>query len=236
MARKSYEIMEVLATSIAVDEAQGFIKSGHGYYDYENKCNVFDNKTAIRYIINDVKEAEDIDVTVTSKHMEKAEELKTYFDSVIVMKKLTGNFNGFEDTVGNILNKKEVDNYGISVLASLPNSMRIQKQRDDMDDFYEDMRQSSEYVGKVGSRGAFSLFIKDVKYIAKYGIHLVTAVESDQNLIKFFWSKDPDISDLIVGKSMRVTGFVKEQSISKFSNCKETVLNRVKIEKSEKKG
>jgi len=31
---------------------------------------------------------------------------------------------------------------------------------------------------------------------------------------------------------MTVTRFVKEQSISKFSKCKETVINRVKITES----
>jgi hypothetical protein len=60
---------------------------------------------------------------------------------------------------------------------------------------------------------------------------LVTAVEGQSNLIKFFWSKDPDVSDLLVGREFNVTGLVKEQSVSKFSNCKETVINRVRLEK-----
>ncbi len=228
--KKRYDIQEVLTLAIAVDEAQGFIKSGFGYHDHKNDTEVLDNKTAIARILSDYPNPPKI--KVTQKHRKQANELKEYFDGVIVMKKLTGSVNGFEDSVGKIINGNEVDNYGVSVLASLPNSLRIQKQRDEMDDFYEDMRTNSEYVGIPGKRSKFELFVKDVKYIAKYNIHLVTCVESNKNLIKFFWNKDPDVSALIVGKNMHVTGFVKEQSVSKFSKCKETVINRVKITES----
>jgi hypothetical protein len=219
-----------LTLAIAVDEAQGFIKSGYGYYDHENEKEILDNKTTISRVLNNYPDAPQI--KITDEHRQRAQELKDYFDGVIVMKKLTGDVNGFEDSVGKIINGNEVDNYGVSVLASLPNSLRIQKQRDDMDEFYDNLRNVSEYVGSTGKRSRFKLFIKDVKYIAKYNIHLVTCVEGEQNLVKFFWNKDPDVSDLIVGKTMTVTGFVKEQSISKFSKCKETVINRVKITES----
>ena len=228
--KKRFEIMEVLTLAIAVDEAQGFIKSGYGYYDHENEKEILDNKTTISRVLNNYPDAPQIEIT--DAHRQRAQELKDYFDGVIVMKKLIGDVNGFEDSVGKIINGSEVDNYGVSVLASLPNSLRIQKQRDDMDEFYDNLRNVSEYVGSTGKRSRFKLFIKDVKYIAKYNIHLVTCVEGEQNLVKFFWNKDPDVSDLIVGKTMTVTGFVKEQSISKFSKCKETVINRVKITES----
>lgn len=226
--KKTYDIMDVLALAIAIDEAQGFIKSGYGYYNHQTDVEVLDNKNAIQRILGDHPGKPEIEVT--DEHRKQASELKDYFDSVIVMKKLTGEVNGFEDTVGKIINGNTVDNYGISVLASLPNSLRIQKQRDDMEEFYEQKRPLSKFVGQTGRRSQFVLFVKDVKYIAKYNIHLVTCVEGENNLVKFFWNKDPDISDLIVGKTMTVTGFVKEQSISKFSKCNETVINRVKIQ------
>ena len=228
--KKRYNIMEVLTLAIAVDEAQGFIKSGFGYYNHTEEKEVLDNKTAIARVLGDHPKPPVYNIT--DEHRKQAQELKDYFDGVIVMKKLTGSVNGFEDSVGKIINGTEVDNYGVSVLASLPNSLRIQKQRDDMDEFYDEKRHISEYIGSPGKRSQFKLFVKDVKYIAKYNIHLVTCVEGGKNLIKFFWNKDPDVSELIVGKTMIVTGFVKEQSVSKFSKCKETVINRVKITES----
>ena len=226
----SFNVDQAIQFAIIIDDQQGFIKSGYGYYDVKKETNVYDNKTTIKNILNETENASDI--TITDSHREQAQELKEYFDSVIVMKKLTGSVNGFEDTVGQLLNYTEVDNYGVSVIASLPNSLRIQKQRDEMEEFYDQKRHTSEYVGSVGKRFKFNLLIQDIKFIAKYNIHLVTGVEGDVNLVKFFWSKDPDISSILVGKTMDVTGFVKEQSISKFSKCKETVINRVKIQES----
>lgn len=230
MAKKTYAKLDVVATAIAVDEAQGFIKSGYGYYDFDKELNVLDNKTACIQLLNNDPHAPTIEVT--EAHREEATELVDYFDSLIVMKKVTGSVTGFEDTVGKILNNDKIDNYGLSVIASLPNSLRIQKQRDDMDDFYEELRPNCDFVGEINTRGKFKVFIKDVKYIAKYGIHLVTGVVDEKNLIKFFWNKEPDISNILTGNVLMVTGFVKEQSVSKFSKCKETVINRVKIEKS----
>ena len=49
--KKKYDIIEVMTLAIAVDEHQGFIKSGYGYHDYDKKSNVFDNKTAIARIL-----------------------------------------------------------------------------------------------------------------------------------------------------------------------------------------
>lgn len=228
MGKAKHNLMTVLELALAVDEAQGFIKSGYGYYDFQNEKEILDNKTAIIRILSNHPGAPDI--TVTDEHRTAAQELKEYFDSLTVMKKITGKINGFEDQVGKILNVEEVDNYGLAVLASLPNSLRIQKQRDELEEWFDEKRHNSEYVGHVGKRGKFSVYIKDVKFIAKYGIHLVTGIVDDKNLIKFFWNKDPDISSMITGRTLSITAFVKEQSVSKFSNCKETVVNRVKIE------
>jgi hypothetical protein len=226
--KKLYDIMEALAVAIAVDRTQGFIKSGSGYYDFERKVSVHDNKTSIQKILD---KADHLDIKVTPEDREQATNTKEYFDSLLVMKKVTGSINGFEDTVGKVLNGSQVDVYGLSILASLPNSMRIQRQRDEMSDFYDNARHNSNYIGTIGQRCKFRVYIKDIKFIAKFSIHLVTAVEGQSNLIKFFWSKDPDVSDLLVGREFNVTGFVKEQSVSKFSNCKETVINRVRLEK-----
>jgi len=230
MTKKSttYDMMDALTAAIAVDRVRGFIKSGSGYYDFELKVEIPDNKTAVRLLMSGKSQN---GVDITEQDRDEAMKLKDYFDSLLVMKKVTGSINGFEDQVGKVLAGSTVDDYGISILASLPNSLRIQRQRDSVDEFYDNMRHVSEYVGTLGQRARFQLFIKDIKYIAKYSIHLVTAVESERNLVKFFWSRDPDVSDLLVGNTMYVTGTVKEQSVSKFSSCKETVINRVKIER-----
>jgi hypothetical protein len=51
----TFNTEQVLQLSIIVDSQQGFIKSGYGYYDYENDVNVTDNKTTVmQYLSGDV--------------------------------------------------------------------------------------------------------------------------------------------------------------------------------------
>ena len=225
---KTFPIIDAMAVSIVVDRKQGFIKSGYGYYDYDNCVNVLDNKTLVNNVLNSYPEA-DAKIDVSESDRTEAEELIAYFSDVIVEKKMLGTISGFEDTVGKIINSNTVDAYGISILASLPNSLRVQQKRDSMEDFYANHRGMSEYVGKTGDRVGMTVDVVDVKYISKYNIHLVTSTDSNDNIISFFWNKDPDIANLIEGKQVNIVGTIRKQEISKFSGCKETVVNRVKI-------
>jgi hypothetical protein len=118
----------------------------------------------------------------------------------------------------------------VSILASLPNSYRVQKKRQHLDNWFDAHRATSEFVGKIGDRVKFEVEVKDVKFIAKFGIHLVTCINDDGNIVKFFFNREPDIAGLLEGKRIILTGKVKTHDVSKFSDCKETVLNYVKIE------
>ena len=45
--KSQYNTRQVLELAIEVDKAQGFIKSGYGYYDRESETQVSHNKTTI---------------------------------------------------------------------------------------------------------------------------------------------------------------------------------------------
>ena len=45
--RPEYNTTQILQLAVIVDNNQGFIKSGFGYYDRETEQTVYDNKTAI---------------------------------------------------------------------------------------------------------------------------------------------------------------------------------------------
>jgi hypothetical protein len=106
----------------------------------------------------------------------------------------------------------------------------VQKKRQTLDNWFDAHRATSEFVGKIGDRVKFDVEVKDVKFIAKFGIHLVTCINDDGNIVKFFFNREPDIAGLLEGKRIVLTGKVKTHDVSKFSDCKETVLNYVKIE------
>jgi hypothetical protein len=228
MARQKtqYNTRQVLELAIEVDKAQGFIKSGYGYFDRESDNQVYDNKTAI---LNMLEGNSDL-MTISKSSVEQADKIVDEFKQELIAKKLSANINDFESNVLQNIGGETVEKFGVAVLASLPNSFRVLQKRQGLDDFFEEHRKSSEFVGKIGERLRFPAFIKDVKFIAKYNIHLVTCLTNENNIIKFFFNREPDIQELIEGKNVTLTGKVKTHDVSKFSNCKETVFNYVKIE------
>ena len=226
VSKTTYNTDSVLALAIAIDREQGFIKSGFGYYDYGRSVQVHDNKTAIAMAL--VATEQTIDVTDEDRAL--AQVIKTSFKEELIAKKLMNKLNQFEESVLNSIAVDAVDNFGVSILASLPNSYRVQKKRQTLDNWFDAHRATSEFVGKIGDRVKFEVEVKDVKFIAKFGIHLVTCINDDGNIVKFFFNREADIAGLLEGKRIVLTGKVKTHDVSKFSDCKETVLNYVKIE------
>ena len=228
MARQKaqYNTRQVLELAIEVDKAQGFIKSGYGYFDREADKRVDDNKTTI---LNMLEGTADL-MEISEESKAQADDIVDSFKQELIAKKLSSTINDFEQNVLQSLGNETVEKFGVAVLASLPNSFRVLQKRQGLDDFFDTHRKSSEFVGKIGERLRFPCFIKDVKFIAKYNIHLVTCLTKENNIVKFFFNREPDIQGIIEGKDVILTGKVKTHDISKFSNCKETVFNYVKIE------
>jgi len=223
-----YNVDQALQLSVYVDNQQGFIKSGFGFYDSDRGEETKDNKTAIFQYMNGIVDMPEI----TDQQKERAVEIREYFKGTLVAKKLMGTLNSFEDGVIKSIGNNETNSFGVSVIASLPNSLRISKKRDDLDNWFDDLRDKSEFIGKRGERLRFGVYVRDVKFIAKYGIHLVTCVDKEENIVKFFFSKEPDIAGLLEGRNVILTGKVKQHDVSKFSQCKETVINYVRVEES----
>jgi|TARA_B110000858_G_scaffold64321_2_gene74522 hypothetical protein len=224
--KTTYHTQQILQLAIYVDKAQGFVKSGNGYYDQEKSEMVYDNKTAIlNYVIGETPMPE-----IGNDIIEQVEEIVESFKLELIGKKMSGRINDFETNVLQSISNETVEAFGVAVLASLPNSFRVQFKRQTLDDWFDAHRKTSEFVGVIGERIKLAVHIKDVKFISKYGIHLVTCVDTNQNILKFFFNKEPDISGIIEGKDAMLTGKIKTHDISKFSNCKETVFNYVRIE------
>ena len=113
----------------------------------------------------------------------------------------------------------------------MPNSLRHTLKREGVKDTLDSLIGQSEVVGTLNKRSQFTLKVLDVTFIKKMDVHMITCLESDKNGVKFWFSKDPDVTGILEGNTITVTGFVKTQSKSKYSNCMETMINRVKIEK-----
>jgi len=226
--KPQFNTRQVLELAIEVDKKQGFIKSGNGYFDRESDNQVYDNKTAILNMLLAVEDAPMMEISEST--VEQADKIVDEFKQELIAKKLSGTINDFETNVLQSISNETVEKFGVAVLASLPNSFRVLEKRQGLDNFFDEHRKTSEFVGKIGERLRFPAHIKDVKFIAKYNIHLVTCLTNENNIVKFFFNREPDIQNLIEGKDVTLTGKVKTHDVSKFSNCKETVFNYVKIE------
>lgn len=225
-SKSYYNVTQCLELAVYIDDMQGFVKSNFGYYDHVNGVAVSDNRNMIFGYISGAEPMP----TVSEEQKLRAKTIQDYFKETLVAKKLMNTMNNFETSVMGAIGTEQTDGFGLSVIASLPNSYRVAKQRAALDEWYDKYRDISEFVGKIGERRRFAVFVRDVKFIAKFGIHLVTCLDTDDNIVKFFYNKEPDIAGLLENKNVILTGKVKTHDVSKFSNCKETVLNYIKIE------
>jgi hypothetical protein len=224
--KAQYNVAQSLELSVFIDDVQSFVKSGYGYYDHVSGKNVVDNRSELFNYLSGVHDMPEI----SDDQKIRAQKIREHFKETLVAKKLMGTLSDFEQSIMNSISNDLTDGFGISVIASLPNSFRVASQRQALEEWFEKYRNVSEFVGKIGERRRFEVTVRDVKFIAKLGIHLVTCIDTDDNIVKFFYNKEPDISGLLENKKLVLTGKVKTHDVSKFSQCKETVLNYIKIQ------
>lgn len=250
--KENYPLMDALAVSVAVDRAQGFVKSGQGYYDEATDRRVDDNRQTalrtLRVMTGKEEEAPDNEKDIksvavyrpTEADYEKAQEIYDHFDQILLMEKLgdelvkvrhDGQINSFNQEMLAIFTAGAVDvNKELAMIVSLPNSRRKSDVRAMMNEFYRTHAENG-YIGEIRQRMKLEVEVKDVKPIPSHNIHLATFVTNDGKVGKFFLNdKMSDIARTLAGKSITLTGTVKKQEVNSYTKCQETVLNRVKIE------
>ena len=228
-SKPEFSTKTVLELAVAVYRDQGFIKSGMGGTDrFDDKGEMLpeakwvtteDNKTRIHKHLSD-----DNTVTVTEDDKEFAEEIRSYFQG-LMLKKISGNTNDFENNAMKYLEHDLLDRLGVAIVASLPKSVDRARLQEELKEKTED----SEFVGEKGNRCKFTVEVNDIRFVEKFGINLVTCIESDKNVVKFFYANDPASNGIEVGKTINIAAFVKGQDISTYSGVKETMVNRVKV-------
>ena len=228
-SKPEFDTKTVLTLAVAVYNDQGFIKSGLGGTSRHDEngeilpedkwVTTEDNKTRIHKHL-----AGDAMLNVTEGDKEFAEEIHAHFMGM-AFKKLAGKTNDFENTAMKHLENDLLDRLGVAIVASLPKSVDRAKLHDELKEKTED----SVYVGKLGTRCNFTVEVNNIRFVEKFGIHLITTIESDKNVLKFFYANDPEWNGIEVGKVLNIAAFVKGQEVSKYSGVPETMVNRVKV-------
>jgi len=111
-----YNVDQALQLSVYVDDQQGFIKSGFGFYDSDRGEETKDNKTAIFQYMNGTVDMPEI----TDQQKERAVEIREYFKGTLVAKKLMGTLNSFEDGVIKSIGNNETNSFGSVLLLVYP--------------------------------------------------------------------------------------------------------------------
>ena len=91
------------------------------------------------------------------------------------------------------------------------------------------LKHSSQYFGTKKKRYDMNVQVLDVKYIQTSDIYMITTIYAKKDIIKFWWRDQPDISDIIADKTIKIRATINKHELSKYSNAKETMVNRVKL-------
>jgi len=215
----------VLALAVEVYKDQGFVRSGDGYYKYDDEGNhtayISDNKSRVIKMIEE-------EVTPTPENVEEAKSIMEKFNGKFMLKKLTDGLSSFEKSVAEAF-EKEPTTFTVAVIASIPHMNVVDTKRQEVTDRLEEYRFTSEYFGELKSRYDILVEVLDVKYIQSSAVYMITTVHNNKDIIKFWWRDQPDLTDIIDGRVIKVRGTVNRHEVGKYTNAKETMLNRVKI-------
>jgi len=210
-----FNIKEVVAVACAVDRTNGFVKKSDVFGQLDKKPNV---SFLYEHFCNNEK------TEYSAADFELAEEIIDYLKG-LSFKALERKLTDFETNVLNFVGSETVGKEQLGIAASLPNVYRNKLEADTWTAREAELARTSDYIGQVGKRGEFTAKIENLRYIAKTSSYLISCSVDDKHILKFF----SGVASGKVGDTIQLTGFVKSQSVSSYSNAKETMINRIKV-------
>ena len=222
-----YNPVQTLAIALSVYDKHGFVRSGEGYNVYDSEGNythtVEDTKTQV---MNAMKAGEQ----PSAEYLAQAEQVKEKFEAKFMMKKFGNGLTDFENNVAKAFAAgNSLTSFQVAIIASIPNMNKIDEKRKTVENRIEEVRFTSEHFGEMRHRYDLEVEVLDCKYIQNSGVYMITAIHANKDIIKFWWRDQPDISDIIEGKTIRIRGTVNRHEHGKFNLAEETMFNRVKI-------
>ena len=234
-SNKLFTGRELLAHAVAVDKFQGkkYIKS----HDANQSKGIESNFKLMLGLLHDPKSS---DINIQDADYDSADEIIEYIEGLI-FKAMQRDLTDFEKKITALIKAEDISLNGkddrLPIVGSLPNVFRNNVKHDDWSDRERSLRDVSDYEGELKKRGEFEGEIVMSRYMNRSNSMLVAILTPSNNIVKFFFDlyRDQDAKDkLTQGKYLKLSGFVKSHSISDYSKCKETFLNRVSLPKEDK--
>lgn len=228
-----FTINEVLAASSAIHRLNnGFIKT----HDTHNEKGLIPNsKLLYNHFLGshntngDKKPVRQL-VDIHPTDNEVAEEIINYL-SGLSFKALERELTDFEKNVLKLITSEFVGKEQIGIAASLPKVYFNKLKQDEWSVREASLVATSEFVGKLHSRNTFKdCIVENIRFISSVGSSLICCSQNG-NIIKFFINTQNDLTNIKVGSTITLSAYVKSQDISKYHGGKETMVNRVALDK-----
>ena len=162
---------------------------------------------------------------LTAADRELAVKLSDHFHGLL-FKRLTGKvFNGFLNSITDIVCKKQVSRFDIACMSALVKTYRQDTEREVKQNRMQAFSGTSEYIGLVGAKKTITVQIMDLVYSKKYNINIITCTDG-VNLIKFCTTHP--VEQYPQNSTVTVSGKIKSCAEDDRTGARVTWLTRVK--------
>ena len=174
-----------------------------------------------------VGESEREKFEITPEHVEMACEIRETLQG-FSFRAIERELTNFEQQLLSVVNSDTITHKDLGRIASFPNVYERKISQDAWEERESELARNSEFVGHALARAEFDVVIENVRYLSRTESYLICASESGKNIIKFF-VPERKVDNLTEGDTIKLTGYIKKQEVSKYHGGSETVINRVKF-------
>lgn len=224
----TYPLLEVLAVSVAVQRHNGRYFKPYGCYP--------DGKVANGDLVRALCDTpgrrwprvleESQKIQVTDADREQAGEIIDYFQCYAMELVNQEKVSDFDLNMIELARKSEVSGRDLGLVAVMPHIHNLKQVRDDHDDINAKLKRTSEFVGTPRKRNELTVKVEYTQFIRKIDAYLFVCSVDGKHLVKFF-NQDQDF--MTVGETYQISAYVKSHEVGRFSNARETMVNRIKI-------
>jgi hypothetical protein len=213
----SFQVSELMAAACAANRVNGFVKKHEARPHSEPPV-----KANSRMLYDHFFGTEQLAITEDDRF--QALDVIDYLKG-LSFKAFERDLTDFEQNVLKLVTADMAESSELGIAASLPKVYLNKLDQDTWEVRERELAETSEYVGTVLTRCDFDLVIENIRYIKTTGASLYCCSVDGKHVVKFF---SDDVNWGKVGDQIQVAGYVKSQSVSKFSGGKETMINRIK--------
>jgi len=167
------------------------------------------------------------EIFIDPKCNDMVEDIFTHYQGLI-FKIMANNATDFSNNVYKVITKETVGYRDLGYLAPLPSLYEAELQRIQ---FVEGIA-NSQWVGTIGAKQTVRATLHEARYIRSRDFHVYTFI-SEGDLITHFSQKHINewgtVGVLREGTEYTITFKVKRHSTSSFYDCKDTVVNYLKV-------